>query len=1303
MIIKLIPNFFEKKKKIEQEWKHKVATVREVFDECFPEYKHKDFTPSVSGKVVEWDEYFGPKDDVVFIQNIEGGGGIVSTVLGAVLTVVGVVSENPYLIGMGISMMVGGVVGMMFAATVPDTNTTPIPTSEMSDSKTYSWSGIQNIIGEGNPIPIVYGIHRIGGIIIEAFIHGENGWGQQENKILNVLTGLSEGPIEKIDTDSIQINKKEIAYYNEESDAVEYDFRQGENTQETVAGFNKIARQFDLSGMKLTAPTDDERDAGIEHKYQYYKTSRACDEAKVMVSFPALYHAKKNGGMTDLSVKFAVSYAVYGTDDYSTPIEYTATNSTKSQCDYAVYIPFPTKDKYMIRVERITDNFTSLRDQGDSYVSRVVEFENVSLTYPNTALLGYRFLATDKLSGSMPDFTVVAHGKKVYSVRDIVDNGDGTYTYGELVHSQNPADILFDLLTNKRFGLGRQIDISNIHLESFQEWAEFCDELIRYTEFDSTTGRKVTKTEKRFDFNFVIDKEYKAHDLISKICSTCRAIPMWEGDKFKVVIERAAEPVQLFTMDNIVEDSFQETYIGIDEIPNQIEAEILDEDDDFDRATLVAVDKSRLDEPLDSKKINFYGLTKRSRAKRELAFNLRKSLSARRMVEFQAGMDAIICECGDLVAVQYGYPEYGLRGITIEAVEQRDGYFLLTLEAPVTITNGEAYRIKVRQTNGTFVTYQFVSQTLNGEDTEEGNIVRIDGNVPDGVSEGLLGYIGPMTFDETQYRVMSITKGTDDGTIAIKGELYDEAIYERLDSTGYYIDDLSVVVSEKNYTKLGVTERYELDGSADDPTPVPVANNATVTSEYYSIPPFVTAVELEEINDLEEDKVVTSIAIDWPDATMPEGSLAKVVRYEVLHSLDGSTWEVLTSVKGSQYTYRNVARSVDHYFLIKPYTNYDKTNEIEASRYATSFKITPTGQVPTPDAVEGFMAYQNGDMVKFRWDEVTNTKIKYYEIREGKWALGKIVRRIKGDETAAFVGESGNVTYFIKAVNINGVYSTEATSFTVSIYDDGNRNIIFTKSDADDGWDGVKNNVQASAGGDLELPNGEEEGYYISGYIDLTEAVKCVNYVTYNLEAVVGNMDSWSDADYAWNDADAEWYDITDTDGVGVEHHISLFTELSDEFVDVVRLADKTESVRGTEATTAEGIEYASGTFHNGAVQQLGAMLDYDISFPENYSFMFRLRLGNVQPGYIAHLKSDTATMTIIMVREGVFWLRTEDHQYIEVSLTVEADDNLLFGIAKNGTDFLFFIGNMTKQTASHTHGALAFGTPDGFVFGNAV
>ena len=87
-----------------------------------------------------------------------------------------------------------------------------------------------------------------------------------------------------------------------------------------------------------------------------------------------------------------------------------------------------------------------------------------------------------------------------------------------------------------------------------------------------------------------------------------------------------------------------------------------------------------------------------------------------------------------------------------------------------------------------------------------------------------------------------------------------------------------------------------------------------------------------------------------------------------------------------------------------------------------SSDLTVLGKLMPPSDVTGFDVSQEGNFLRFSWDAVTDADLARYVIRKGSdWNSGQVIaERTDTTEFMYPVGEVGNVTYMIKAVDTSG-------------------------------------------------------------------------------------------------------------------------------------------------------------------------------------------------------------------------------------------------------------------------------------------
>ncbi|MFW5928498.1 MAG: phage tail protein, partial [Thermoplasmatota archaeon] len=218
-------------------------------------------------------------------------------------------------------------------------------------------------------------------------------------------------------------------------------------------------------------------------------------------------------------------------------------------------------------------------------------------------------------------------------------------------YSDNPAYCLLDLITNNRYGMGLSKD--NIDLESFKDAAEYCDEVI------PIGGPNISDIEeKRFQLDTVLDKQQSAKDQINSIMKTFRAHLVPREGKLALKLDAPDEPVQDFTEDNIVEGSLGYSKLSKKEKPNKIIVEYIDPGNNWDRNTVESTHQGNIKKTgeVREKKLQLYGIKRRTQAKREADFFKRQIWYCDTFTEFRAGVDSIHCQPGDVVTVTHSLP-----------------------------------------------------------------------------------------------------------------------------------------------------------------------------------------------------------------------------------------------------------------------------------------------------------------------------------------------------------------------------------------------------------------------------------------------------------------------------------------------------------------------------------------------------------------------------------------------------------------------------------------------------------------------
>jgi predicted phage tail protein len=302
----------------------------------------------------------------------------------------------------------------------------------------------------------------------------------------------------------------------------------------------------------------------------------------------------------------------------------------------------------------------------DVYLTDLNEIVFDGVGYNNTALLAVRVKMDSQLSG-VPTVDFIHGGKLVTEMT----RHDGVIT-STFVPSTNPAWLTYDQLTHTRYGGGVSLD--RIDLSSFLEWAEFC----------AANG---------LTYNGVFDTVMNVWDATQLVARTGHAQILPVGTRYSIVIERASEPVMLFGMGNIVEDSFKQSWASRTDRATEIDVTFQDKGDNYATKTVKVADQAAAIEgrKQNTSAITAYGVVDINRAYMEGALQLNINRYLTQTASWQSPIEAIACKGGDVVLVahdQAAWSESGRLGAGSTATT-------IKLDKLVTMAAGKTYKLLV--------------------------------------------------------------------------------------------------------------------------------------------------------------------------------------------------------------------------------------------------------------------------------------------------------------------------------------------------------------------------------------------------------------------------------------------------------------------------------------------------------------------------------------------------------------------------------------------------------------------------------
>jgi predicted phage tail protein len=213
---------------------------------------------------------------------------------------------------------------------------------------------------------------------------------------------------------------------------------------------------------------------------------------------------------------------------------------------------------WLIRVSRITDDAPDESFQNKTFFESITGIIESKLTYPNSAIVA---MSVDSEQFS----SIPARGFHIKGLRikipvnydPIARTYSGTWngTF-KTAWSNNPAWVLYDILTESRYGLGRNISEDMVDKWALYSIGKYCDELVDSGFFNNGVMIK----EPRFTCNTYIQSREEAYKVINVLTSVFRAMNYWANGTIITVQDKPEDPVALFTNANVIDGTF--TYSG---------------------------------------------------------------------------------------------------------------------------------------------------------------------------------------------------------------------------------------------------------------------------------------------------------------------------------------------------------------------------------------------------------------------------------------------------------------------------------------------------------------------------------------------------------------------------------------------------------------------------------------------------------------------------------------------------------------------------------------------------------------------
>lgn len=796
-----------------------------------------------------------------------------------------------------------------------------------NESPTYGWGQLQPSRGQGHPIGVLYGTHKVSGQVLSKSIIVSG-----SKQILNILMSVGHGPITSI-TD-IEVNGQDVNHFV----GITTYTRLGTPTDDLIPGFNEIPTLASV-GVKLTTTFHTHESAG-----------NALEAMRVDVSFPqGLYEATREGSIISTSVTIYIEYKRVVDSTWTVYPTQVVTAASLQPVRRTFTISGLTPSDYEVRVRRANPESTDQYTRDSCYWDAFTEVIYQNLIYPGIAKYAVSALATDQLSGAEPVLTALATRSSVSVYNPYISGYEPR-------DATNPAWAAYDLIHNSDYGGG--VPYTNIDYDAFKDLADYCDELV-----DGLP---------RHTCNIYLDSASDLWKQLAIILQLGRAAPVMRGSMYSVIVDKPDTVAQMFTVGNIVEGSFEVTYMPTGDRANAIEITYMDADRDYTRQTLAAYSADYNDsETTDNKaSLRFFGCTNREEVLREAAFRLNCNKWLVRTIKFKADIDAIDCQVGDLIYFQHDAPSWSEGGRIFSATIDT-----VTLYDEVDISTGGPYSILIRLNDGTLVE-KIVTSPVSGPT----KVLDVDSNFLVTPEPKDLFMLGETTAYKRRYRVTHLAKAPE-LTREVTAVEYVDAIYS---DTGFIFEDPVWDPTLQTAVNVHVSEVVTLDADGTYVTHV----NVTWMPQYLAIE-YAWAIWLEDTT-AGTDPIKLGITTD----------LHYIIQYNFL-------------VLGHSF---------------KVYITRIDQGPVDTGQNTATFTVD--GLMGPPSDVIGFSGTFNPPTrtVLFNWNAIDDLDLDHYEIRKGgtDWDTATVIIEHAVGTSASYYIEpptDETVTFRIKAVDTSDTYS----------------------------------------------------------------------------------------------------------------------------------------------------------------------------------------------------------------------------------------------------------------------------------------
>lgn len=484
--------------------------------------------------------------------------------------------------------------------------------------------------------------------------------------------------------------------------------RLGLPNQPPFEGFDEVESIQSVSGQTLLVATP----------RVFTVSNPDVDAIKLIVQIDALTKQdQKNSKLLGSRIEFRLSTNVNG-GAYTTidTIGVSDKCTSPQQLTYRIQKPLAavgTQYPWSVKVTRTSPESNSVLENNSAQIIGINEITESKLQYSDLA--GVAITADSKQFGTniptrafdwvglildvpsnydAPDYNDPCNE----SHRSYAGLWDGTF---KRAWTDNPAWILWAMLTDKDWGLGRVIKPEYLDKWALYQIAQYCDEFV-----DDGYGG----TEPRYRVNTQVTQGEEAYSMLQSIASAFRGMIFWGPGAATFMADMPSDPVKLVSPANVLGGQFTYQGSSLKSRHSVVRVTWNDPNDQF-RATIEVVEDPEMMDRFGwrPRDVIAYGCTSRGAARRMGRWILDTEKYQTEVVAYKASMDHADIKPGDIVQIHDPYYA-GLRTAgRATAVTSTS----MSIDSPLEVEVGKAYSISMLRPDGSLIERQLTN--LPGE------------------------------------------------------------------------------------------------------------------------------------------------------------------------------------------------------------------------------------------------------------------------------------------------------------------------------------------------------------------------------------------------------------------------------------------------------------------------------------------------------------------------------------------------------------------------------------------------------------